>query len=155
MALADVIARVVAEVKGVSGVGTVHDRMRVIRTEADEKNFLDAGGRLNVWLVTRTGNVLADLSVNQSVTEQKDVICIHAFYAVKDADDSEAAFNAIVDAVVSAVNADRRPPSKLNKTVQKAWPPSVKTIDLRHYGATQTLCHHAEIEMPVVWRLPV
>lgn len=150
-ALSDVKARIAAVMATVAGIGNVYDRLRNLSVEADQAQLL-SGGRVNVWMIHREGSVLTDQVVNQNFVEQRDAIVIEGFYAVKDADDSESAFEVLVDAILQALNADRRPPSHLNGTSATAGPPSLRLHDQRLYGVSQVLCHHAEIVMQVTPR---
>jgi len=153
MGLADVKARIKSQLEAVAGIGQVHASTRYIQDEAVAMDQLVAGGVLNAWFISRESMALKDETVNQSPTELKDVIVIHGFYAVKD-NVSEPLFDALLDAVVTKLNTDRRPlgggGTLLNATVKATSAPQVRAIDYRMFGPEQALCHHAEIVMPVV-----
>lgn len=154
MALSDIKARIKAQLLLVNGIGLVHDRLRNLSSEADADQLM-AAGRLNVWMIHREASTLSDEDANQNLVEQKDTILIEGFYAVKDSDDSQAAFDALLDAVLVQINSDRRPPpagTKLNATVRSANPPFLRKQDFAAYGQNQVLCHHAEIVMQVITR---
>jgi hypothetical protein len=151
MALADVKNRIKAQLELVTGIGKVYARMIRVDNQLDEKNKLVSGGRINVWWLTRETSTLFDRDVNQALVDQREQFIVHGFYALDD-DTSEAAFDALVDAILVQLNNDRRPPSLLGATVLTADPPFLRTQDARHYGPSQALCHHAEIVMTVQWR---
>lgn len=151
MSLADIKDRTKAQMEAVAGIGIVHARMRFLRDLKDQDQLLK-DGKLNAWFISREGSRLQDENVNQSRTTETVGLVIHGFYGVNDADDSETAFDALVDAVIAAVNADRRAASKLGGTVVTAEPPQLRMVDYRMFGMNQVLCHHAEISMQAVWR---
>lgn len=154
MALADVKNRIKTQLEAVAGIGKVYTRLLYAREEKDIAAKLVQSGRLNVWLITRELANLRDENLNQSLSEQRDQIVVHGFYALDDDDTnpSEASFDALVDAILDKLNTDRRPPSKFGGMVQSSDPPFLRLSDQRMYGPTQALCHHAEIVLPVVWR---
>lgn len=135
----------------VSGIGQVYTRMRNLKLDSQQSQLL-ANGTLHVWMIDRESTVLRDQSVNQNFTEQRDTICITGYLAVNDANDSADTFDALVDAILQAINNDRRPPSHLNQTVQTALPPYLRKKDFHEYGMNKVLVHHAEICIQVVWR---
>jgi hypothetical protein len=148
MPLKEIKGRLVEVLREISGMGKVYDRPRNLSAEADVQNALFSDDRLHCWFISREAAQLTDQSVNQNFTEQKDFILLEGFYAVSDKDDSESAFDALVNSLLQAVNNDRRPPSKLEGTVMTANPPALRKQD-RHIFAN-TLCHHAEIVMSIV-----
>jgi hypothetical protein len=152
MALADIKARIQAQLQAIAGMGNVYTRLRNLSVEKDQA-LLIKGGTLHVWMIDRVASRLVDESVNQNFTEQSDMIGITGYLGVNDAASSSDTFEALVDAVLQAINNDRRPPSHLGGTVQTAQPPQLKVKDHHMYGVGgQVLCHHAEITMQVVWR---
>ena len=157
MALKDIKDRLKAKLEAVTDIGAVHTRMINVKTAEEQSVKLVSGGRMHFWTISRGAARLADENTNQSFQEQMDTIAIHVFYAVKDADDSEAAFDAIVDAVLSAVNTDRRPTivtggTYLNATVKRASPPQLRSMGHAEVGPSAVLCHHAIIEIDVLAR---
>jgi hypothetical protein len=149
MGLPQIKARIVAQLQAVSGIGKVYDRMRLITDEKTEGTDLVANSQFNAWFVMRESKQLTDMNVNQAMTEQKDLIVVRGFLGVKDSADSEKQMDALVDAVLVALNSDRRPPSKLGNLVVEADPPQLRLQDLREFGPRKVLCHHAEIVLAV------
>jgi hypothetical protein len=152
MSLADVKARIQTQMLAVTGIGQVYTRLRNLSVEKDAK-LLQAGGTLHVWMITRETAVIRDQAVNQNFAEQRDSICITGYLAVNDANASSDVFEALIDAILLAINNDRRPPSLFGGKVLTATPPLLRRNDLHMYGVGgQVLCHHAEIVTQVVWR---
>jgi hypothetical protein len=149
MSLQDIKARIAAVISGVNGIGKVYDRMRVIKDEKTEQSDLISNGKMNCWFVTRESKDLEDMNQNQSMSDQYDMIVVHGFYGVDDANDTEQTMDTLTEAVLVAINADRRPPSKLNGKVVTARPPKLRLQDYRNFGPRQVLCHHAEISITV------
>lgn len=156
MALKDIKDRLKAVLEGVAEIGAVHTRMINVKTAEQENVKLVSGGRMHFWTISRGAARLSDENTNQSFQEQMDTIAIHGFYAVKDADESEGAFDPIVDAVLSAVNTDRRPTvaggTYLNATVKRAGAPQLRSMGHAEVGPSAVLCHHAIIELDVLAR---
>jgi hypothetical protein len=152
MALKDIKARIAAQVKSADANAAVFTYRRYLTTEGDQAALLDAAGRMHFWHVYREMTALTDLVINQNFVQQDDTLVIEGFYAVKDADDSEEVFDAIVDALLQGINADRRAGpggTHLGGTTQSANTPALRKLDFRHYGPQAVLCHHAEIAMKV------
>ena len=153
MPLADIKARIKAQLELVAGIGKVHASTRMVKDESLTLADLVLGGVLNAWMISRETIALKDESVNQASTEQKDFIAVHGYYAVKDSV-SEPIFDNLVDAVLAQLNTDRRPVNGggtlLNATVKAANAPQVTENDYRMFGPEQALCHHVKIVLPVV-----
>ena len=66
---------------------------------------------------------------------------IKGYYGLKDAEASEIAFNAIVDAIILKLISKKVPGSQGHSL------PTVSTIEARAFGSI--LCHYAEIEIDV------
>jgi hypothetical protein len=156
MALKDIKARIQSQVKLADPGGNVYTFRRYLTAEADQAAFIGPDGRFHFWHIYREMTALTDMVVNQGFVQQDDTLVIEGFYGVKDADDSEEAFDLIVDAVLQGVNLDRRPTvaggTKLAGTVQTAGTPALRKMDFHLYGASAALCHHVEIVMKVTPR---
>jgi hypothetical protein len=150
MALRDVKARIATVLKGVAGIGQVYTYRRMLSAEKD-RELLVASGRLHVWFVSRENTQLTDLGVNEGLVQQQDSMLIEGFMGVKDDDDTEEIFDGLVDSVLQAVNADRRPPNSggtsLGGTIEVCSTPSVRKMEFATYGQSAALCHHVEITM--------
>lgn len=155
MNLAAVKTRIKTVLEGVSGVGPVHTRVVNVKEENAELTMLGGDkGRIHFWYITRAGARLFDEDVNQKLQDQSTTLAIHGFYAVKDADDSEAAFDALVDAVLAALNTDRKPAGAggtlLGSTVKSAEAPQLATLNhIELASPSRPLCHHCEITIAV------
>jgi hypothetical protein len=144
--------RVATMLEAVDGIGKVYPRMRPVNLESIAIADFVKNNLLNAWFVSRRDvGAPEDVVMDQSLSELNDTISIHGFYAVNDANDSDTAFDELVDAVIIALNNDRIPPSKLNGLIVDSKPPRVMgSIDFRHFGPQQVLCHHVEIGLPIV-----
>jgi hypothetical protein len=104
--------------------------------------------------VSRESAAQPDQVINESLQARTTQILVQGFYAVKEDDGSEEKFEALVDAVIAALNTDRKPTNaggtKLNATVADAAAPALRLQDFRQFGPSQTLCHHAEIVLAVM-----
>lgn len=154
MSLQNVKARIKTLLEGVNGIGKVFTGARHFHEEAQTPNFAK-DSVLNAWFITRESSALTDMNQNRSKAEQRDMILVRGFYAFKDSVSDEA-FDTLVDAVVAAINTDRKPPvgsgTYFNNTVKQADPPAVRVSDFRTFGPQAALCHHVEIIIPVVYR---
>lgn len=152
MALKDIKARIKDRILVADAGAKVHTRMRNLSAESDQSELIGTDGRLHAWFIRRETTQLTDLVVNQNLTAQQDTLLVEGFYGVNDANNSEEAFDAIVDAVLQGLNNDRRAApggTKLNGTVQTADVPALRKMDFVMYGQSQVLCHHVEIAMRV------
>jgi len=154
MALKDIKSRIATIVAGVAGVKNVHDHA-VYAKDAEQENSLLIGdaGRLHCWTVSRESQPMADINVNEANQEKTPLLLIQGFYAVAEADKTEEVFDALVDAVIAALNTDRKPVgsggTKLGGFADVVTPPQLRVQDHRQFGPSQTLCHHCEITMQV------
>jgi len=156
VALKDIKARLRDRMQTVAGVTKVYTYCRNLTAEVDASQLMAADGKFHFWQMYRESSDLTDLVVNQEFTEQEDTLVIEGFYGVKDADDSDETFDGIIDAVLQAINNDRRAGpngTKLNGTVQTAGAPARRSSS-RYVmvGPNQVLCHHAEIVIKVTPR---
>jgi hypothetical protein len=155
MALKDIKARIQTVMQATDAVANVYTFRRNLSAETDQALLVGRDGRMHFWFIYREMTALTDLVINQKFTQQDDTLVIEGYYAVKDADDSEEAFDLIVDQVLQAINNDRRAApggTKLNGLVQTAEMPALRKMDFHMYGPSQVLCHHVEIVMKVTPR---
>jgi hypothetical protein len=153
--LKQVKARIQTIVQAADPNAKVYTRRRNLKDEADIPQFIGSDGRLHFWHIFRENVTLTDQVINQNFVQQDDALVIEGFIAVVDADDTEEIFDAIVDAVLQGVNADRRAApggTKLNGLVNTASTPKMRKMDFAQYGINPALCHHAEIAMTVTPR---
>ena len=142
MVLEDNIQAIQTILAGVPGIANVHD---TVRNWQSEKQFRDAartaGGGIQFWFLTREATAAEDLG--PQFTARQHTIAIHGYAAVNDAAASEKAFQALVEAAVAALGANRR----LNQTARHSQPAQVRTVDFRIFN--NVLCHHAELALVV------
>src|SRR6266446_4036738 len=132
MALKDIKARIQSRMQATDAVSNVYTYRRNLNAEADQAALIGPDGRMHFWFIFREMTALTDDAVNQDFTDQVDTLVIEGFYGVKDADDTEEAFDLIVDSVLQAINNDRRASpggTKLNGLVQTAEPPALRKMD--------------------------
>lgn len=144
-------ARIQAIVQAADAAAKVYTFRRNLTADSDITQFTGSDGRMHFWHIYRENVHLSDLVVNQNFVQQDDTLVIEGFLAVKDSDDTEEMFDANVNAVLQAVNADRRAGSgtKLNGLVSTSTTPQMRKMDFVVYGQNPALCHHAEIVMTV------
>lgn len=127
---------------GVSGVANVYDR---VRHWQNEKQFRDGAatpsGTIECWFLTREATRAEDLG--PQFTSRRHTVAIHGYYGVNDAAASEKTFQALVESVAAALDADR----KLNQTARHSGPITVRAVDFRILS--NVLCHHAELALDV------
>lgn len=157
MALSDVKARVKVTLLTVTGIGQVHTRTLHLKSLKSITEDLVSASKINAWFISRESSVLADLDANRAQAEQKDQLVIRGVYAYQRTPDSEAAFDALVDAILDALDDDSKPVNAggtlLNATIKTSEPPALRRMDFVALGTEpEVLCHYAEIVLPVVWR---
>jgi hypothetical protein len=153
MAIAAIKQRIADVIQAADPAAKVWPRLRYLNVESQIDQIKGSDGALHVWFVWRESTALRDIAVNQNLTEQMDTVIAEAFYGVNDENDSDAAFEAAVDAVLQALNADRRAGpggTELGGLVKTAYAPVRRSTDFQMYGPSQALCHHAQISMRIV-----
>ncbi len=126
---------------GVPGAGTVHDyECWIVNTDEFLEQFRDAAsGWVMGWEITRTQVKTERMGGMYKVTSKYR---LKGYYALQDADATEEALQAIVDALIAAFLAAKIPGTQ-GRTLPRA-----KRIGVRMFGTV--LCHHAEIVLPGV-----
>ena len=148
MSLEDVKARIQTTMKTVSGIGKVYTEHPNPKDDAQIQQQMMSGGRIHVWIIERELSTATDIVVNQNLVEKVDQLLIEGYFSFAYGDGSAKRFNDLVDAIIAAINVDRRAPGELNKLVSTATPPNYK-FGLAMYGGSQVLCRKAEIRMRV------
>lgn len=142
MSLADNLTAIQAILQGVEGVANVYD---TVRNWQSEKEFLDGaktpGDTIQFWFLAREATSAKDLG--PQFTSRTHTVVIHGYLGVKDAAASEKMFQAVVEEVCSALNADR----KLDSTARHSQPAQVRRVDFR--VLMNVLLHHAELALAV------
>jgi hypothetical protein len=142
MALAENISAIRAILQGVAGVANVYD---TVRNWQSDRQFRDgartAGGGVQFWFLTREASEAEDLGPR--LTVRRHTVALHGYAGVNDANDSEKAFQTLIESVVEALVADR----KLSQTARHSGPAQVRAVDFRIINGV--LCHHAELALVV------
>lgn len=149
-------ARLVAIVESVDGISSqVHDYWRNVRDEGVRNLLLkdSVTGSLHFWFVS--------LAFDSTLTQERDgtlakdtlVYDLHAYYAVNDAGESEKAFAAKVLDVVTELNGSQKLAlaGVALDTVGIRDSGPVQLLEFNQVEFTNVLCHHARIQVPVVF----
>lgn len=133
----------------VSGMGIVHQYQRLSTEWGKFLNlFKDSGGKINGAVITRSGVSERQAGVGQKQTAH--IMTIRFYCGLNDADASETAFQALID----AARADFAANKTLNgtcDTTHSGWALggplglNVRVIDNRMFGSV--LCHFAEADL--------
>lgn len=133
-------------VSGVAGIGNVYDFMRHPVTEAEVKSlFVTTGAtpRLHYWCVT--------LAPEEKFVEDDIVGGSHAwvtfvirgYYALADADASEKTFIDLAEDVLDALRTNKTLSGTAIRMGSRRWGGPT------HVEVVGTLCHYAEIVVPI------
>ena len=151
MSYADVRTRLKGVIKGVKGVGRVHDYM-VNSTNWEEyfKNHLEKG-RVNDWEISRSGLQHAPYDVGssqatESVWSAMHTITVQGSLSLKDSGKTEVEFQDTVDALATAL----RENTLLDGLLVLAMEPIEATITHVMFG--NVLVHRANFTFPAVER---
>jgi len=146
MSRESISAALAAIIGQVSGIGQIHERERYSPDWGQVLEHFKSGDKYNACLISRKISPKQQRTLGEK--ERAHVFVIRLVYGLKDADDSESAFQALVDRVEAAVDADET----LNgscETTQPDWGPmagaiglQIDLIDFRQFG--KVLCHYAE-----------
>jgi len=126
---------------GVSGIGVVHNYQRWASTW---EKFLDLfktnSDKINGWMITRA----ATPATVESTTHESRIhqYKIRGVYGLKDEDETESTFQALIEAICDAFRAKRT----LNGTAEDSGPLSVTVVENRMFGGV--LCHYCELDLP-------
>lgn len=143
MSLSAIRGEIVKLLKGVTGIGIVHDYER---WTADWKRYLALFAPkgqevINGWTVTRTSSDEEPHAENQHYRFHRMVI--RGYYSHKDDAASERTFQDLVERVCDSLRVNR----SLNGVAEHAEPPQVTVVEPRAFG--DVLCHYAEIHLTV------
>lgn len=146
MSRVSIAAALAAIIGGVSGIGQVHQRDRYSPGWAKIQEHFASGGHLNACMISRKTTAKQQRTLGE--VEKGHVFVIRMVYGLNDASDSESTFQALIDSVEAAIDADLT----LNntcETTQPDWGPmagaiglQIDIIDFRQFGTV--LCHYAE-----------
>lgn len=147
MSYATMLALVKAAVEGVTDIGVVHDYRRFWTRDDDFQRLYATtiGGKRQIrgWDITRMAvptNERQGAGGLHIITHQ---FMIRGYLSVEDASATEKTFQALVDAVVQALDED----VTLSGSARGLNPAVATTIDMGAIG--KVLCHYAEIEFSV------
>lgn len=159
MAYDDIRSRIVTIIEGAADdVGIVHNRDRWANNWTDllklfEHEMSDGtGNRVLGWMISRR-----TVEPDQEGADGSRFGAVHRLYTFQirgvmgfnDEDDTEGKFNALVDAVIDALDNNINMTGAAAETVpQGAGFTSVGTIELRLFGSV--VCHYVEIIFPCV-----
>lgn len=146
-ALADIKAAIKTRMETITGVGTINTFERYDNNLNGLAQHYGSGGTLKGWHIRRVTTQVRELRAG--TPSRKEVLHnfqIRGFMAIKDAAESEAAFDLIVEAMRPAFFADET----LGGTVNTISFPDQAGIQLRDSGPVMfagVLCHAARLDL--------
>lgn len=147
---AAVKAKLVANVASLSAA-TIHTRFRNFAGENDAHfaslfvaNVAGSGAKLNGWQIEHEAGASEWAATNHAWT-RRDVIVLHGYYGLDDANDSESVFSQIVEDVIEALNADQT----IGGVVTTHGTPQIRQYGHAMLGGK--LAHYVELALSVVW----
>ena len=143
--LATILTNIKTQIEAVSSIGNVLDRPRdAVNPEDFDTLFIDTtSGTVRCWIIDiGTSDALEDVAGNLFVTTR--TVTVEGFLAFNQTDNSQATFQALVDAVQSKING--------NSSIFGSCPLFADTgtsiqVDFASLG--NVLCHHASIQFLV------
>jgi len=141
MSEAAIRAQIKSILSGVSGIGEVHDYQRWAATWEKFLDLFKTGSdKINGWIITRT----ATPATVESTTHESRIhqYKIRGIYGLKDEDETEVTFQALIEAVAAAFRAKRT----LNGAAEDSGPVNVAVVENRAFGGV--LCHFCELDLP-------
>jgi hypothetical protein len=139
MSDATIRAKIKAILQAVTGMGQVHDYPRYVRSRADLKTLLRKSGSVNAWIFYRE-KAPADLD-HSMTARRRHVYRFRAWYEISDSAASEKTFQALIDAVFTAVLND----TTLLDVCLAVDPLNVDTVEDDDMDGT--LYHYAECSL--------
>ena len=142
MTLAAVKAAIKTEMIKATGVEKVELRLRVKREKADLfALFTRADGKVTGWMLTRrrTAETVGDVSYDVRLHR----IYMIGFYVFNDTDDTETAFDLIIDNICTELRGD----DLLGGVCELAGPVQVERVEMRRISGV--LCNYAELYVDV------
>lgn len=146
MSRVSISAALAAIINQVAGIGQVYTRDRYSPTWSKFVEDFKKGDKINGCMITRKTTAKQQRTLGE--VEKGHVFVLRFVYSLQDASDSEAEFQALIDLVEAAIDADET----LNgscETTHPDWGPmagaiglQIDTIDFRQFGTV--LCHYAE-----------
>ena len=144
MSLATVRASVQTFLATVSGIGQVHDYVRLVQNEAEIKALLLKSGVMHCWFLTLSeSDPVISVRERASTPFRLYAFDFHGYMAVEDATASEKVFATVCEAVIETFAADKR----LANTVVDCSP--VQWRQHQHRMLVEVLCHYAQLSTRV------
>ncbi|MBI5789300.1 MAG: hypothetical protein HZA78_10640 [Candidatus Schekmanbacteria bacterium] len=148
MSLNNIRTEIKALLETVPGIGKVHD---FERWTIDWQKFLEffktADNKINGWTITRSVSTENNQSVGTNIRTHQ--ILIKGYYGLKDAVESEKAFQNLIEAVCDVL----RSHNDLNASCLKSGPPQVSKVYPRPFGGV--LVHVCNIQLAVQERIQI
>lgn len=139
MAFSAILAQVKAILEGVSGVENVHDYPRYAADITTLKNLgQTATNKFQLWFIERTAAPSIVNAQNQVFRQHQ--FTLWGFYALEDSTASEKTFQALLDSVMDAFDAN----ITLNSTVDNQ-PQAAQLLEKADVEFAGILCHRARI----------
>lgn len=104
MSFASIRAAIAATLNGVAGIGLVHERERYARRAEHLKTFYVTGGEIRGWFIRREAT--QESSRHQGRSVETITWQIRGFMSFVDEDDSEFAFDDLIEAIRDAFRVD-------------------------------------------------
>jgi hypothetical protein len=150
--IAQIKDAMVAVIEGVQGIGTVHNRRRLIEDDADIQEVLvDEQDRLHAWFVSAlaVGGTYTAKRYGSGQTQATVPIVVEGLLAFKDVDATEDTFIQLWERVIAAFEADEKLSVDGEELLIEGGPLNIVEADMRTYpdigGAT---CHYARGVFP-------
>jgi hypothetical protein len=141
-----IAAQIASLMGGVSGIGSIHARIRrpVGATDADFTTLYKSSGTVNAW------EIHEESMPSEWATTDKAWLCqstfrLEGFYAFSDTANSDGTFRAIIQGISAALNGDQT----LGGTCQ-----THTTVQMRQYGHSEhsgALLHAAILAITCSW----
>lgn len=136
-------AKIKTMLEAVTGIGKVYGYRRWANDDGDFISlFKDTtSGRILGWMISR--EKCAAEYLDNAEEEATHGYLLQGYMGLKDADQTEILFNALIELVRAKFRLD----FSLGDTAEQAGPVSVDLIETRVFG--NVLCHCAELRLPV------
>ena len=143
MALSSVRDAIKETLKGVSGIGVVHDYERWTVDWGRYLSLFKPKGQdvINGWTVSRASSSEVASTSRQYFRTHRFII--KGYYSQRDSAGSEKVFQDLIERVCDALRANRN----LNQTADRVEPPQVDLVETRSLG--EVLCHYCQISLMV------
>lgn len=105
MSEAAIRAQIKTTLEAVSGIGVVHNRRRYSKSAARWLKLMTKEGAVNGWTTHRKNT--PTIQANNAQVERQYYYEIFGIYELDDVNDSQAEFDAIIEAIFAAFKADR------------------------------------------------